>query len=125
MAGVLRVPVPVVDVVGVAVVRDGDVTAALAVRVLVHGMLGVGGGLAFVHMAVVHLVQVPVVDVIGMALVRDGDVAAARAVDVLMARVLGMRWCAHRVLSFWSPDGFPVCRIASVTTRATCSSLGE
>jgi len=35
------VPVPVVDVVGVAVVRDGDVAAALAVGVVVAGVLGV------------------------------------------------------------------------------------
>ena len=60
VAGVRGVPVPVVDIVGVAVVRDGDVAAVLAVLVLVAGVLGVAAGLALIGVAVVHLVQVPV-----------------------------------------------------------------
>src|SRR5580704_5267918 len=125
VAGVRSVPVSVVDVVGVAVVRDGDVAAALGVGVGVPGVLGVPGGLALVGVAGVDLVQVPVVDVVGVAVVRDGDVAAALAVGVGVAGVLGVRWRAHGRVSSWAVDGSLVCRIASVTMWATCSSVSE
>jgi len=125
MVGMRGVPVPVVDVVGVALVRDGDVPAALAVLVLVTGVLGVAGRLALVGVAVVDLVQVPVVDVVGVAAVRHGDVAAALAVGVVVAGVLGVRWGAHVMFSSWSVPGSRVCRMASVTMWATCSSVSE
>jgi hypothetical protein len=125
VAGVRGVPVPVVDVVGVAVVRDGDVAAALAVLVLVTGVLRMGGRLAFVGVTVVDLVQVAVVDVIGVPVVRDGDVAAALAVGVVVARVLGMRWGAHGKFSSWLVAGSRVRRMAPVTMWATWSSVSE
>lgn len=45
---VASVAVPVMDVVGVAVVGDGDMAVPLAVLVLVTGVLGVAGWLALV-----------------------------------------------------------------------------
>jgi hypothetical protein len=125
MASMRGVPVPIVDIVGVAVVRYRDVPAALAVLVVVTRMLGVAGGLALVGVAVMDLVEVPVVDVVGVAVVGHGDVAAALAMGVVMAGVLGVRWSAHEMFSSWSAAGSRVCRMASVTMWATCSSVSE
>ena len=75
----------VVHVVGVILVRDGDVAAAGRVLVLVTRVLGVAGGLALVHVVFVHAVKVAVVGVVGVVLVRDGDVAAVIAVGVSVA----------------------------------------
>jgi hypothetical protein len=91
VARVGGVPVTVVHVVGVILVRDGDVAAADRVLVLVTRVLGVAGGLALVRVVFVHAVKVAVVGVVGVVLVRDGDVPAALAVGVNVAGVLVMR----------------------------------
>jgi hypothetical protein len=93
------VPVTVVHVVGVILVRDGDVAAVGRVLVLVAPVLGVVGGLALVRVIFVHAVQVAVVGVVGVIAVRDFGVAAAGAVDMLVFGVLVMR-CGHRTSSF-------------------------
>ena len=83
-------------------------------------------GSVLVVVALVCGVPVPVVDIVGVAVVRDGDVAAALAVRVLVTGVLDVRWCAHGMFpSSWSVPGSPVCRMASVTMWATCSSVSE
>jgi hypothetical protein len=81
------VPVAVVNVVDVALVRDRDMAAALAVPVLVRGVLIMSGAGAFVRMVAVRAVQVAVVRVVDVVLVRNGDVAAALAVHVRMVGV--------------------------------------
>jgi hypothetical protein len=85
------VPVTVVHVVGVILVRDGDVAAAGRMLVLVAPVLGVAGRLALVRVVFVHAVKVAVVGVVGVLLVRDGYVPAALAVGVSVAGVLVMR----------------------------------
>jgi hypothetical protein len=82
------VPVAVVQVVDVVAVLDRVVAAAFAVHVVVRGMFGVAGGLAFVPVPVVLTVQVAVVGVVDVVTVIDLDVAAARSVDMLVLGVL-------------------------------------
>lgn len=120
---VLGMPVTLVGVVHVIAVRDGDVPAALAVRVLVTFMSAVTGGDTFVGMVFVRPVQVTVVHVVDVILVRDSGVAAARAVCVVVVGVgvviscgghhitLHVRWCRVR-------------RRASSTALAHCDSIG-
>jgi hypothetical protein len=91
VAGVGGVPVAVVDVVGVVLVRHGDVPAVARVLVLVTRVLGVARRLALVRVVLVHAVEVAVVDVVGVVLVRDGDVPAALAVGMGMPGVGVMR----------------------------------
>jgi hypothetical protein len=88
VAVVRRVPVPPVDVVDMVVVRDGLVTAAVAVLVVgvVLG-LGVTRAGALVVVALVLGVRVPVVQVVGVVVVPDGGVAAAAAVLVVVLLV--------------------------------------
>jgi hypothetical protein len=91
VAGVGSVPVPVVDVVDMVPVGDGDMPATVRVLVLVTVVLGVPGGLALVHVILMHTVHVPVVGVVGVVPVGDGDVPAALAVIVGVAGVRLMR----------------------------------
>ena len=95
------VAVPVVDVVGVALVRDGDMPALRAVLVLVPLMRCVLGGAAFVHMILVNAVDVAVVCVVGVVAVQKRDVAAAFAVGV---RVIGVRGVLAGVRHGGSPS---------------------
>lgn len=96
-------------------------------------LLAVGGwpgvspaaGSVLVVVPVVPGMPVPVVGIVGVAVVGDGDVAAALAVGVVMAGVLGVRWCAHGMFSSWLVGCSLVCRMASVTMWATCSSVSE
>ncbi len=82
------VPVAVVHVVDVVAVRHCDVSAALAVNVLVTAVLGMVGRLALVDVPLVRAVQVTVVGIVDVVAVRECDVSAALAVDVLVAGVL-------------------------------------
>lgn len=84
------VPVPIMHVVGVALVRDRHVAAVRTVLVSVPLLGRVPARLALVDMAFVDTVDVTVVSVIGVVVVRERDVAAALAVDVLMAGVRGV-----------------------------------
>jgi hypothetical protein len=90
-----RVPVPVVHIVGVALVRHPYVAALQAVLVGVALVRHVPGLLALVDVVAVDAVNVAVVRVVGVIVVRELDVAAARAVGVLMIvvrDVLGGVW---------------------------------
>ncbi|MFF3444915.1 hypothetical protein [Streptosporangium sp. NPDC002721] len=80
----------VVDVVGVAVVRDRHVAAALTVPVFVPGMLDMGGRNALVGMVIMGSVQVPVVDVVDVAVVWDRRMTAALTVPVFVPGVRTM-----------------------------------
>jgi hypothetical protein len=80
VTAVRRVPVPVVDVVDVVTVRNGDVAAALAVLVGVTVVLRVAAGLTRFGMPFARPVQMALVRVVDVIAVRHCDVAAARPV---------------------------------------------
>ncbi len=82
------VTVPIVDVVDVVAVRDGDMSAALPVGVTVSGVLGVVLGGALIEVPVMGGVQVPVVDIVDVIAMRDGDMSAAFPVGVGVVGVL-------------------------------------
>jgi hypothetical protein len=96
-----RVPVPVVQVVGVALVRHRDVAALRPVLVSVAFVRLVSGRHALVDVVVVDPVNVTVVHVVGVVLVRHRDVAAVLAVGVLVVVMRG-------VLGVWHGSG-PSC----------------
>jgi hypothetical protein len=81
------VTVTVMHVVGVVLVRHGDMTAALAVLVFMTVVGGMTGGGALVDVTVVDPVDVAVVREVGVVLVREGDVAAALTVGVRVVLV--------------------------------------
>lgn len=76
------VAVPVVHVIHVVAVRHRDVTAPIAVGVVVRVVGGVSTRLALVVVTVVSTVQVTVVGVVDVVAVWEGDVAATVAVGV-------------------------------------------
>jgi hypothetical protein len=84
------VAVPVVDVVGVALVRDGDMPALRTVLMVMPLMRCVLCGAAFVHMIPVDPVEVAVVRVVGVIAVLERDVAAVLAMGVRMIGVRGV-----------------------------------
>ena len=84
------VAVAIVQVVHVIAVRDGDVTAALAVHVIVVLVNVVLGRLALVPVALVLTVDVTVVQVVSVIVVGEGNVAAALAVGVRVLVVDGV-----------------------------------
>jgi hypothetical protein len=81
------VAVAVMQVVGVVLVRHGDMPAALAVLVVVAVVGGVADRGALVDMVAVNPVDVAVVGVVGVVAVREGDVAAVLAMGVRVAVV--------------------------------------
>jgi hypothetical protein len=81
------VTVTVVDVVGVILVRDGDMSAPLTVLMVVTFVGGMAAGGAFVDVVAVDPVNVAVVGVVGVVAVRDGHVSAALAVGVYVVLV--------------------------------------
>jgi hypothetical protein len=99
--------VPVVEVVDMIVVGDGDMSTAFPVGVIVSGVLGVALRGALVEVPVVGGVKVPVVDVVDMVAVRDGDMSAAITVDMGVVGVLFV--CGGHGCSSWE------CRMASST----------
>jgi hypothetical protein len=82
-----RVPVAVVHVVGVILVRHGDMTAAGTMLMRVPLMDPVPRVAALVDVVVVKAVQVAVVDVVCVIPMGHGDMTAALPVGV---RVLGV-----------------------------------
>lgn len=84
------VPVSVVDVVDVVAVRDGDVPATFAVRVIVTVVNAMLGRLALVDVPLMVTVKVCVVDIVDVVAVRDRHVPAALAMRVIVAGVLSM-----------------------------------
>src|SRR5580692_7961453 len=99
--------VPFVEVVDVIVVRDGDVSAAIPVGVIVSRVLGVVLDGALVEVPVVCRMKVPVMDIVDVVAVRDRDMPAAIAVHVGVAGMLDV-WGGHDCSS-WE------CRMASLT----------
>jgi hypothetical protein len=98
---------PIMDVVDVVAMRNGDMSAAFPVGVIVSGVLGVVLGGALVEVSVVGGVQVPVVDVVDVVAVRNRDMSAALTVHMGVVRVLGVsggHWCSSCA-----------CRMASTT----------
>jgi len=69
-------------------VRDGDMSTAFPVGVIVSLMLAVVFGGALVEVPVMSGVEMPVVDVVDMVVVGDGDMSAAITVDVTVVGVL-------------------------------------
>jgi hypothetical protein len=98
---------PVVDVVDMVAMGDGDVPAAFPVGVIVSDVLGVTLAGALVEVTVMSRVKVPVVDVVDMVAMGDGDVPAAVTVNMGVVRVLEVGG-GHRYSS-WA------CRMASLT----------
>jgi hypothetical protein len=96
---VLGVPVALVRVVDVVVVRDGDVPAALAMRMLVTFVGGVAGDDTFVNMVFVRPVQVTVVDVVDVIPMRDGGVPTIRTVRVVVADVRAVVSCSRHCVT--------------------------
>jgi hypothetical protein len=80
----------VVDVVDVVTMRDSNMAATLAVRVVMLRVDGVLAGLTLVVVAVVGPVQVSVVDIVDVVAVRDGDMPTSLAVGVFVSGVLGV-----------------------------------
>jgi hypothetical protein len=88
------------EVVDVVAVRDGLVSAALAVDMLrlvrravvagpaVVGVVAVDLELVLVHVVAMDMVEVAVVDVVGVTGVNDGRVPAVGAVDVFVMGVV-------------------------------------
>jgi hypothetical protein len=107
MAIVGRMAVPVVEVVDMVAVRNGDVPAAFPMGVIVIGVLDVVLGGALVEVPLMGGVKVAVVEVIDVVAVRDGYVPAAFTVDMTVVWVLNVGG-AHGCPS-WE------CRIASLT----------
>ncbi len=96
VAVVCRMPVAVVHVVDVVGVGHRDMTAALAVRMGVVGVLMVTAALALVRVPCVPTVQMTVVHVVDVIVVRDRHVPAAFAVHVLMSGVRPvLKGCCH------------------------------
>ena len=79
--------VPVVQVVDMAVVKHGHMTAVFAVLVVMLGVHRVLGLCALVHMAIMSPVDVAVVGVVGVISVLEGNVTAPLAV---LVRVVGV-----------------------------------
>jgi len=117
MAFVGGVSVPVVYVVDVALVGDGDVPAALAMDVVVSSVLAVAVDDALVDVIVVDGVYVTVVGVVGVVAMGKRDVPAALAMDVDVVAMLDMGG-GHGCSS-------SECRMASLTMWPTWSSTSR
>jgi hypothetical protein len=98
MAFMRSMAMPVVEIVDVIVVGDGDVSAAFPMRVIVSVMLGVALGGALVEVPVVSSMKVSIVDVVDMVAVGDSDVSAAVTVNVAVVNVLAVS-LGHRCSS--------------------------
>jgi hypothetical protein len=106
------VAVPVVDVVGVVVVRDRYMPALRTVLMGVPLVHRVFLRHTVVDMVVVHTVDVPVVGEVGVIAVRDRDMAAAVTVDVLVADVgVVVNGSGHSELLTRAPDIPAACYI--------------
>jgi hypothetical protein len=86
-----RVAMTVVHVVGVVIVRNGDMATVRAVPVAVSVMDDVLAGLAFVGMPVVVPVHVAVMGVIDVIVVREGHMTTAGTVVMWVIRMRVVR----------------------------------
>ena len=97
-----RVPVPVVNVIGVVLVRHRHVAALRPVFVGMALVRHMRGQAALVDVVAVNSVNMALVHVVGVIAVRERDVAAAFAVDML---VPGVRVVLD---GFWHDDRSPL-----------------
>lgn len=70
VAVVGRVTMPVVDIIHMVLVRNGDVSAVLPVLVLMSLMDGMLSFSALVHVVLMHTMDVTVVHIVDMVLMR-------------------------------------------------------
>ena len=99
-----RMPAPVVHVVDMIAMRDGHVTAPLAVNVVMALMYHVTAvGFAFVKVIVVASVKMAVVRVVDMIAMRYRDMPAAVAVKMVMTGMLMMSGSVHCSSSNFGP----------------------
>ncbi len=91
------VAVALMHVVNMIAVRNSDVTATLAVDMLVSAVSGVSGWLTLVIVTIVSFVQVTLMHVVNVVTMRDRDMTAALTVSMAVAGVfdVGRR---HKVL---------------------------
>lgn len=100
------VPASVVDVVDVIAMRNGHVTAPLAVHVVMPLVYQVPvGGFAFVEVIVVPPVQMALVHIVDVVTVRDRDVPAPLTVRVVMPDMLSVSYSVHISILIHVPDG--------------------
>jgi hypothetical protein len=92
---VSRVPAPVVHVVDMIPVRDGDMATALTVDMLMLLVHRVAGWLAFVEVIPVLSMNVTIVHEVDVVPVGDGDMAASFAVHMIMFDVGGVSCAGH------------------------------
>ena len=79
---------PIMEIVDVIAVRNGDVSALGAVDVMVFGVDHAVVDRAFVPVVLVLVMEMPVVDVVDMTVVLDGCMSTVGAVDVGVSGVL-------------------------------------
>ena len=92
-----RVPVAVMNVVGVVLMRHGHMTAARAVLMGVALVHDVTVLCAFVGVVAVRPVNMPLVHIVGVVAVRDRDVPASVTMGMLVTRMSVMqRRVGHR-----------------------------
>jgi len=99
---VQRVPVRAVEIVDVILVRDGLVSATVAVGVVVNLGGDVSAHRVLVVVIVVPMVRMTVVEVVDVAVMFHGDVAAGRPVVMVMigmCRVGGHGMASFRLLN--------------------------
>lgn len=89
MIGMGCVPAPIVDVVDVVTMRDGHMSATIAVNMVVAFVHGVPiGRLAFVVVVFVQPVQMAVMHVVDVITMRDRYVSTPFAMDMVMVDML-------------------------------------
>lgn len=124
---VLRVPVAVMDVIGMITVRHGNMSAFWPVLVIVFLVCRMRSGLALVVVVLMTAVQVTIVYIIRVFAMGHRDVSAIRAMRVVVVSV-DLMLCRHR-LSFPSlPPRSHVpgkCRARSALTRGKESSTPQ
>jgi len=105
---VSRVPAPVVHVVDMIPVWDGNMATPVTVDMVMSFVHGVAGRLTFVVVILVLSMKVTVVQVIDVIPVWDRDVTASFAVHMIMFEVRVVDCAGHRfsppVLDFYSCD---------------------
>ncbi|MBV9350247.1 MAG: hypothetical protein JOZ23_01740 [Mycobacterium sp.] len=101
---VSRVSAPLVQIVDMIPVRDGHMSAAVTVDMVMVLMHRVAGRFAFVVVIVMPSMKVTVVHIVHMVTVRDRDVPAAFTVDVIMIAVLAVSCTGHRFAPLFRPN---------------------
>lgn len=93
VAVVCGVAMAVVHVIDVVAVRNGDMSTALPVDMVMAFVGEVCRGFAFVVVVTMGAMHMAVVYIVDMIAVGDGNMAATRAVGVFMACMLRVNRC--------------------------------